>query len=127
VIGELENRTELRFLKPLALGAWTYVSGSPTAKARESIALKARLNSVRGFHTPGRRVTVPSPSSNILSHLAISRARLIGSSDVPGTSALAPTATLFSNEALMGMERHADALLPSPDSLNARWDLAREQ
>ena len=41
VIGELENRTELRFLKPLALGAWTYVSGSPTAKARESIALRS--------------------------------------------------------------------------------------
>ncbi len=33
VIGELENRQTARFLRPLALGAWTYVAGSPTAKA----------------------------------------------------------------------------------------------
>lgn len=33
VIGELENRQTARFLRPLALGAWTYVAGTPTAKA----------------------------------------------------------------------------------------------
>jgi arsenite methyltransferase len=59
------------FLKPLALGAWTFVSGSPTAKARESIALISTIYSVRGFHTPGRRVTVPTSSSNIPSVFAI--------------------------------------------------------
>ena len=71
VIGELENRTELRFLKPLALGAWTYVSGSPTAKARESIALFSAIYSVRGFHTPGRRVTVPTTSSDMDQRMAM--------------------------------------------------------
>ena len=53
-----------RLLRPLALGAWTYATGSPTPKGLGSCSERpAALLVYRGFDTPGRCVPVPYPSS----------------------------------------------------------------
>ena len=55
-----------RLLRPLALGAWTYATGSPTPKGLGSCSERpAALLVYRGFDTPGRCVPVPPPSSVI--------------------------------------------------------------
>ena len=55
-----------RLLWPLALGAWTYATGSPTPKGLGSCSERpAALLVYRGFDTPGRCVPVPPPSSVI--------------------------------------------------------------
>ena|GEM_PF-7033153 len=53
VVGELEKPVETRSRWPLALGAWTYATGSPTAKARDFSVRRERHTIVStGVSTP---------------------------------------------------------------------------
>jgi hypothetical protein len=60
VIGELENRQTARFLRPLALGAWTYVAGSPTAKAYGVFVRHSAHVGLKGFPHPRTVRTRPT-------------------------------------------------------------------
>jgi hypothetical protein len=63
-----------RLLWPLALGAWTYATGSPTPKGLGSIpCARKRPYVYRGFDTPERCVPVPVPSSGIDPRMATVR------------------------------------------------------